>query len=105
MKLLLSTSPDRDAERIARALLDEKLIACANLVAGVRSLYWWKGAVERSDETILVMKTTDELAGRAVERLKELHPYEVPEAVLLDITGGWPPYLAWIAESTAGAAG
>ena len=104
MKILLTTAPAADADRIAGALLEERLVACANFVTGVRSRYWWKGALEEADETLVVMKTTDELAARAIERLRAVHPYEVPEAVLVDIAGGWPPYLSWIGEVTGAGA-
>lgn len=102
MKLIISTSPQAEAVRLARALLDEKLIACANLIGSVKSLYWWKGKQEEAEETLMLMKTTDALASRVIDRLKELHPYEVPEIVLVDIAGGWPPYLRWIEESVSG---
>ena len=100
MKLVISTAPEADAGRIGEALLAERLVACVNFVGGVKSRYWWKGALEQADETIMLMKTTPQLAQRAIERLVELHPYEVPEAVTLDIAGGHRPYLEWIAEST-----
>lgn len=91
-------SPE-DAERIARALVEERLAACVNVVPGLVSFYRWKGKVERDDELLLVIKT---MAGRLDElrgRLVELHPYEVPELVALPVEGGHPPYLAWLAES------
>jgi periplasmic divalent cation tolerance protein len=101
MKLLITTVPPADADGIIGPLLEERLIACANFVSNVRSRYWWRGALEQADETIVLMKTTDELASRTVARLAELHPYDVPEAVVLDIADGWGPYLSWIGEVTA----
>ncbi len=105
MKLLVSTAPEKDADRIAGALLDARLVACVNVLRGVRSRYWWKGKLETADEAILVMKTADDLAERAVARLVELHPYEVPEAVVFDAAGGHGPYLDWVDEVTRGASG
>jgi periplasmic divalent cation tolerance protein len=100
MKLLVTTAPEGKAGEIARALVSEKLVACANIIRGVSSIYWWKGAVEEASESLILMKTTPELAHAALRRLAELHPYEVPEGVVLDIEGGLPPYLRWIADST-----
>ena len=101
MKLLMSTAPEGEAGRIGDALLEERLVACVNFVPGVRSRYWWKGALEEAAETVMLMKTTPLLIKRAVARLVELHPYDVPEAVVLDIEGGHAPYLAWIGDVTA----
>jgi periplasmic divalent cation tolerance protein len=102
MKLLVSTAPEADAERIAEALLGERLVACVQHVRGLKSRYWWKGALEDADEVLMLMKTRDDLAERAVARLAELHPYEVPEAVLVESCGGHRPYLDWVEEVTAG---
>ena len=100
MKLIVSTAPEEEADRIASGLLEARLVACVNLVRGVRSRYWWKGALEEAGETILVMKTADGLVDRAIEKLVELHPYDVPEAVVFDAVGGWRPYLDWVEEVT-----
>ena len=100
MKLIVSTAPEEEADRIASGLLEARLVACVNLVRGVRSRYWWKGALEEAGETILVMKTADGLVDRAIEKLVELHPYDVPEAVAFDAAGGWRPYLDWVDDVT-----
>ncbi|MHC4200238.1 MAG: divalent-cation tolerance protein CutA [Planctomycetota bacterium] len=100
MKLIVSTAPEEEADRIASGLLEARLVACVNLVRGVRSRYWWKGELEEAGETILLTKTTDGLVDRAIEKLVELHPYDVPEAVVLDVAGGWKPYLDWVDEVT-----
>ena len=100
MKLIVSTAPEEEADRIASGLLEARLVACVNLVRGVRSRYWWKGELEEAGETILVMKTTDGLVDRAIGKLVELHPYDVPEAVVLEAVGGWQPYIDWVEEVT-----
>jgi len=100
MKLVMSTAPEGEAQGIAEALLSERLVACVNFIAGVKSRYWWKGALEEAAETFMLMKTTPELADRAAARLVELHSYDVPEAVVVDIEGGNPAYLKWIADVT-----
>ena len=87
-----------DAERIARALVEERLAACVNVVPGVLSIYRWKGNVEQEAELILVIKTLGERVEALKARLVELHPYELPEVVVIPIAGGHAPYLAWLEE-------
>ena len=101
-RLVLSTvgSPEH-AERIARALVEERLAACVNLVPGLRSLYWWEGAVQDDREILLLIKTTAERVGALRERLLELHPYEVPEFGVLEIESVSEAYGAWLRESVA----
>ena len=87
-----------DAERIARALVEERLAACANVVPGVVSVYRWKGVVERENELLLVIKTLADRVEALKARLLELHPYELPEVVVIPIGGGHKAYLEWIAD-------
>ena len=88
----------RDAERIARALVDERLAACVNIVPGAVSIYRWKGNVEQEPEQILMIKTLAERVDALKRRLLELHPYELPEVVVIPIVGGHAAYLEWIEE-------
>jgi periplasmic divalent cation tolerance protein len=98
--LVLTTVPDdASAEAIARTLVEEKLAACVNLLAPMASIYRWKGAVERSTERQLVMKTTRALVPALERRLKELHAYELPEFIVLPVDGGSDGYLQWVAAS------
>ena len=100
--VLLSTFPDQDAARTAvRTLVVERLVACGNMMPGVESIYRWQGAVETSAEVMVIFKTTADSAEAAQARLRELHPYEVPEILRLPVDGGWPPYLDWVREQTA----
>jgi len=87
-----------DAQRIARALVEERLAACVNVVPGVVSVYRWKGVVEKEDELLLVIKTMAQQVDTLKTRLLELHPYELPEVVVIPIGGGHAPYLEWIAD-------
>ena len=101
--LALSTAPDAEqAERLARALVEERLIACANLVPGLTSVYRWRGAVQEDPEVLLVIKTRRSLVPRLKERLSQLHPYEVPELVVTPLLDGLDPYCRWVRESTEG---
>ena len=100
--ILLSTFPDIAAARTAvRTLVEERLVACGNIMPGVESIYRWQGAVETSMEVMVIFKTTADSAEAAQARLRELHPYEVPEILRLPLVGGWPPYLDWVRDSTS----
>lgn len=96
-RVVLCTCPDAIAgERLARALIDESLAACINMVPGLTSVYRWAGAVETAQETLLIIKTTASAYPTLEKRLAALHPYEVPEIVALDISAGLPAYLQWV---------
>jgi len=98
--VVLSTVPDdQSAEQIARALVDEKLAACVNVLPPMLSIYRWKGGVERDTERQIVMKTTSERVAALEKRLAELHSYELPEFIVLHAGGGSEAYLEWVGES------
>ncbi len=99
--IYMTTETEADAERIGRALVGERLAACINIVAGMRSMYWWDGAVQQSSETILIAKTRTSLVDRLTERVRELHTYDCPCIVSLAIDGGNPAFLDWIDAETA----
>ncbi len=95
--ILLSNFPDAaTARKAVRALVEERLIACGNLIPGVESIYEWKGVLETSTEVMVVCKTIAEIAPSAQERLRSLHPYEVPEILQITVSAGWPDYLTWV---------
>ncbi len=97
--IILSNFPGADTARKAvRLLVEERLIACGNLLPGVESIYEWKGAMETATEVTVIAKTTAGRADEAMARLRALHPYDVPEILLLPVTTGWPDYLKWVAE-------
>jgi periplasmic divalent cation tolerance protein len=94
---VLTTAPTAEvAERIGTALVEEKLAACANLVPGVSSVFRWEGKVSREAEVLVLLKTTAARLNELRRRLVELHPYEVPEMIALDVREGHPPYLEWV---------
>jgi len=99
VRVAFITAPDLETGTgIARALVEERLVACVNLVSGIRSIYRWEGTVQEDSEVLLVAKTRADRAGDLVDRIVELHPYELPEVVLLPAVGGNPPYLDWVRE-------
>jgi periplasmic divalent cation tolerance protein len=99
--VVLSTVPaDERGPALARALVDERLAACVNLVPGLRSIYRWQGAVHDDGESLAIIKTTRARLPALLARLPALHPYEVPEAIALPVSAGHLPYLAWVAAET-----
>jgi periplasmic divalent cation tolerance protein len=94
------TAPTVDAAAgIARALVEERLVACGNVIPGLRSIYHWEGKVLDEPEVLLVLKTERRLVAALKERLPALHPYQVPELLVLGVEDGLPAYLGWIAAS------
>ena len=89
------------ARKVARVLVEERRVACANVVPQIESIYHWKGRIESTAEVLVIFKTTRECYAGFEERLRTLHPYEVPEIIALDLAAGLPAYLRWIAESVS----
>ena len=101
--VVLVTAKDyTEAETISRQLLAEKLIACANIVEDVKSLFWWKGKIDEAAEVLLTAKSRADLFPDLCAMVKKYHSYSVPEVVSLPITDGNPDYLKWIDESCRG---
>ena len=90
------------AEKIADRLVEAKLAACVQMVTGVRSVYYWQGKKERSEEVILLIKTKMDIYGKLARELKKLHPYELPEIIVTPIVEGNTDYFNWIDENTDG---
>jgi periplasmic divalent cation tolerance protein len=91
---------DGDAEKFATQLVEARLAACVNVLPSMRSVYRWSDAVERADERQLVIKTTTEQVTAIEARIRELHPYDVPEFIVIPIVQGSADYLSWLAENT-----
>ncbi len=99
-RVALLTAPDLEvAERLVRTLVDERIIACGNIVPGLVSIYRWQGGVERSGEVLIIVKTTAAGVPRLLGRVPELHPYEVPEVLVIPVEAGHGPYVSWVHES------
>jgi len=97
--LITAASPD-EAAGIARTLVDEHLVACVNIVPGVRSFFFWEGGTQEAVESLLVCKSRMPVFPRITERVKELHSYTVPEIIALPVAAGLDSYLAWLRDST-----
>ena len=99
--IVLTTLPtDADGAAFARGLVEERLAACVNLLAPMESIYRWDGNIETESERQLVIKTSRERVVALWERVRELHPYDVPEFLVLPIVDGNDAYLRWVGEST-----
>ena len=100
--VFMTAGSEEEALKVARAIVEERLAACCSLVPRIRSIYRWKGEVCDEAETLLLAKTTQARMGRLVERVKELHSYECPEIVAVEIAGGAEDYLEWLAQECSG---
>ncbi len=99
--LLYVTCPDAaTARQIGRALVQERLIACANMLAKTCAIYRWEGALTEADEVVLLLKTTHEREPEVVARIQALHPYSNPAILTLPVRSGAPEFLAWVARET-----
>ncbi len=82
--------------------MEERLVACGNVLPGVSSVFRWEGETQVEDEALVILKTTAESLDAMLERASSLHPYEVPELICLPVTEGWPPYLDWVSTEVVG---
>jgi periplasmic divalent cation tolerance protein len=99
-RVVLMTAPDVEvADRLVATLVEERLAACGNIVPGLLSIFRWQGVVERESETLVVLKTVESAVPALLRRASELHPYEVPEILVVPVETGHGPYLDWIAKS------
>ena len=98
--IFVTTSSSAEAAKIGRALVEEKLVACANIVPQVRSIYRWQGKICDEPEALMVLKTRSGRIQKIIKRVRSLHSYTVPEIIALPIVAGSKEYLRWIHEVT-----
>ena len=102
VKILLafSTFPDREtAQKISNQLVTEKFVACANILPAIESIYRWRNKIESGSETLVFFKLNEDRQSAFQDKLRSLHPYEVPEIIFLPISAGLPEYLRWVVEN------
>ena len=90
----------QDARKIAHTLTEEQLVACVNIIPNIESIYRWKGKIESDEETVMIIKTKDVNVKKTIQRIKQLHSYELPDVVVLPIIGGLKDYLNYIENET-----
>lgn len=101
VQVAFCTCPDlASAERLAGGIVERRLAACVNLVPGLVSIYRWQGAIERADEVLLLIKTTQARVPALTAFIAAEHPYEVPELIVQPVTAGHAPYLEWVRTCT-----
>ena len=91
----------KEAQLIANTLLREKIVACANIIPGIQSKFWWKGKINKANETMLILKTIKANFKKAEARIKRLHSYDIPEIVAVPIAAGSSDYLNWIRSAVS----
>jgi periplasmic divalent cation tolerance protein len=100
-KLIYCTSKDiSEARMMAKTLLEEKLVACVNIMPSIESMYRWKGIIESEKETALFIKTVDELVEKTIKRINQIHSYDVPEIIALPLVDGLPEYFDFLRKET-----
>jgi periplasmic divalent cation tolerance protein len=97
----VTASSREEALAIGRTVVGERLAACANVIGGLRSIYWWQGEISEDEEALLILKTTDTRITALIERIRALHSYTTPCITAWPIAAGNPDYLAWIEAETA----
>lgn len=99
VRVVLVTAPNAETgEFLARELVEERLAACANVIPGLVSVYWWDDDVERDDEVLVIFKTAGHRVPALTERVRALHPYEVPEVLALSVADGLEAYARWVLQ-------
>ena len=98
--LAISTFPDTEiARRISNQLVSERFAACANIFPSVESIYRWKGNIESANEILVLFKVSEDRQTAFQDKLRSLHPYDVPEIIFVPVTNGLPEYLKWVNEN------
>ena len=97
--ILVTAANKKEARRIAKELVNNKLAACVNIIGEVESLFWWRGKIDSAKEVLLIIKSRKDKVPKIIRLVKSIHSYEIPEIISLPITTGFEPYLRWIDES------
>lgn len=100
MFVYVTTADSGEATRIARAIVEQRLAACANIIDGMRSVYWWQGALQEASETVLILKTVKERLGVLMAAVKALHSYDCPCIEAIEVADGDPEFFAWVRRET-----
>ncbi len=96
--VFITVGNEDEAKRIAKKLLEEKLVACVNIIKDIKSYFWWKGEIDKAEECLLIIKTITNKINDIIKRVKEIHSYQVPEIIWINLSGGSEDYLNWLYE-------
>ncbi len=99
--VLVTVGSEAEAEHIASTLVEQKLVACVNVLPGILSVFQWEGAVTKEREVLLIAKTVSQLFDRVAHAVKAAHSYDLPEVIALPVQHGLPEYLSWVRETTS----
>jgi periplasmic divalent cation tolerance protein len=99
-RVVFISIPRDEARKMARALVEGRFAACANIIPAIESFYWWDDAVQHDEESLLVVKTTQQRFEALMEFVEENHPYELPEIIAIPLADGLPDYIEWVREET-----
>ena len=102
MVVYVTASDASEARHIGRTIVEERLAACANILASMNSIYWWEGQVQEASEAVLILKTTEARLEALVRRVKALHSYDCPCIEAWPAAAGYPPFFDWVAQETHG---
>ena len=97
--ILITAKDKKEADKIAKVLVKNKLAACVNIVGGIKSLFWWEGKLDRAKEVLLLVKSRKEKLNKIIKAVKSSHSYTVPEIIAIPVISGFKPYLKWIDDS------
>ena len=100
MRIVYCTCPREKSREVARKLVEDRMVACVNVIPGVQSIYRWEGQVQEETEDLLVMKTSEDAVIHLLVSLPDLHPYDVPEILSVEVSEGHRPYIDWVEEAT-----
>ncbi len=100
--IYITTSGEEESKLIAKTLLEERTVACANIIPSMKSFYWWEGEIEEDTESILILKTRSDKLDTLIKRVKDLHSYELPCILEISIQDGSEDYLKWLEDSLQG---
>jgi len=100
IQIITTISSIRDAEKISEVLIREKIAACVQIAGSIKSFYPWKGKIEKAKEWVCIIKTRKKLYKRVEKKIKEIHPYEIPEIIVIPIVEGSRDYLRWLSNET-----